>query len=78
MLNTVTNNMNVLLTEEQKAAQMDQLWDMYATGVNSALFNEWVTLPSKDLLKVKQLSENVFHEVMIDFILDYRKFYNTF
>ena len=78
MLNTFSNSMNVVLSEEDKAAQLDKLWDMYTKGVNSDLFNEWVTLPSKALILVKQSTENIFHEVMIDFIIDYRKFYNTY
>tara|TARA_Y100001956_G_scaffold76746_1_gene86316 strand:- start:910 stop:1146 length:237 start_codon:yes stop_codon:yes gene_type:complete len=77
MLNNVANNMNFVLSQEDEAEQLDQLWDMYAKGVNSALFDQLVVLSTSALQEKKADTNNIFHEIMIDFIIDYRTFYNT-
>jgi len=77
MLNNVTNNMNFVLSEEDKAEQLNQLWDMYENGINSALFNEWVTLSTEELKVKEDLTNNIFHEIMIGFIIDYRTFHGV-
>lgn len=77
MLNNAANNMNLVLSQEDKAEQLDQLWDMYAEGVNSTLFDDLVILSTNELKLMKACTNNIFHEIMIDFIIDYRTFYNT-
>ena len=75
MLNRSVFNMSRILSEEEKLEQLDQLWDMYATGVNRDLFNELCVLSVEALATYE--TNNVFHEIMIDFIIDYRKSYNN-
>ena len=77
MLNNAANNMNFFLSQGDKAEQLDQLWDMYANGVNSAWFNELVILSTDELKSMEACTNNIFHEIMIGFIIDYRTFYNT-
>lgn len=75
MLNQSVFNMSRILSEEEKLEQLDQLWDMYSTGVNRDLFNELCVLSVEGLAAYE--TNNVFHEIMIDFIIDYRKAYNN-
>lgn len=77
MLNNAVNNMNFVLSQEDKAEQLDQLWDMYAEGVNSTLFDDLVILSTNELKLMEACTNNIFHEIMIGFIIDYRTFYNT-
>ena len=77
MLNTAANNMNFVLSEEDKAEQLNKLWDMYANGVNSSLFNEMVILSTNELKVMGANTKNIFHEIMIGFIINYRTFFKT-
>lgn len=74
ILNSFSNSMNYIVTEEENLQQLDQLWDMYYNGVNSELFKKLITQSNESLKQYPD--ENIFHKVMADFILDYRKFHN--
>lgn len=74
MLNVSINNMSRVVSEEENLQQLDQLWDMYENGVNSELFADLSTWATDDLEQYPE--DNIFHKIMADFIVNYRKAYN--
>ncbi len=75
MLTSAVSNMNRVLSEEEKLEQLDQLWDMYASGSRSELFNSLCILPTEDLILYE--TNNIGHEIMVGFLVDYRQSYGN-
>lgn len=72
-LNTLSNTMTRVNTQDDICNEMDVLYDMYATGVNAELFDYLTMLQSKELETFED--GNIFHKIMADFIVDYRNQY---
>ncbi len=75
MLTSAVSNMNQVLSEEEKLEQLDQLWDMYASGCNSELFDRLCILSTEELVSYE--TNNIFHEIMVGFLVDYRQSYGN-
>lgn len=65
--------MDRIVTEEENLQQLDQLWDMYASGVNAGVFDALTVLATESLKSYPE--DNIFHKIMADFIVNYRKAY---
>lgn len=68
-----SKQMDHIVTEEENLQQLDQLWDMYASGVNAEIFDTLVILDTESLRLYPE--ENIFYKIMVDFIVNYRKAY---
>lgn len=75
MLNTSIGNMDRIVTEEENLHQLDRLWDMYENGVNKELFSDLSMWATEELEQYPE--NNIFHKIMADFIVNYRKAYNS-
>lgn len=74
MLDTPIHNMMRIVSDEDNLQQLDQLWDMYENGVNAELFSDLSMWSIEDLEQYPE--DNIFHKIMADFILNYRRAYN--